>query len=148
MESTSSRGGASQGMITTAKLANLANLSIFTVRYYTRIGLVKPSRRGENGYKIFKYSDVSTLKFVNNARLLGFALKEIQLFLEMAKQADSDCSAANDIVVRKIAQNGEKIRRLRELLKRLKSLNERWAAADSVPSRSLVYALIESLGRK
>ena len=58
-------------MMTASILAKRANVPIFTVRYYTRIGLLKPSRDLRNGYKIYKHTDRERLRFIAAAKELG-----------------------------------------------------------------------------
>jgi DNA-binding transcriptional MerR regulator len=43
--------------MTASVLAKRAEIPLFTVRYYTKIGLLKPSRDLRNGYKIYRPSD-------------------------------------------------------------------------------------------
>ncbi|NNE68461.1 MAG: MerR family transcriptional regulator, partial [Pyrinomonadaceae bacterium] len=78
-------------MLTTSVLAKKADVPVFTVRHYTRIGLLIPIRRNRNGYKIYKESDISMLRFVANAKGLGFTLKEIAHILDMAKVGETPC---------------------------------------------------------
>ena len=65
-------------MLTASILAKRTNVPLFTVRYYTRIGLLKPSRDLRNGYKIYKSSDAERLRFISAAKELGFTLAEIR----------------------------------------------------------------------
>ena len=58
-------------MMTAAVLAKKADVPLFTVRYYTRIGLLKPSRDLRNGYKMYRPSDRDRLKFISAAKNLS-----------------------------------------------------------------------------
>ncbi len=49
-------------MITAGVLAKQSDVPLFTVRYYTRIGLLKPLRNSQNGYKIYQPSDETRLR--------------------------------------------------------------------------------------
>ncbi|MCO6511442.1 MAG: MerR family DNA-binding protein [Aridibacter famidurans] len=132
-------------MITTATLAKLADLSIFTVRYYTRIGLLIPCGRSEKGYKIFRYSDVSRLKFIINAKLLGFELEEIRRILELAQFGENPCPEVREVLGRRVEENRESIKRLLTLQDRLECVNEELAAMNSGPTGGSIRLLIESL---
>lgn len=61
----------------TGQFAKLANVSERTIRYYDKIGLLKPSFVMENGYR--QYSDLDLLKLqkVLSLKHLGFSIEEI-----------------------------------------------------------------------
>lgn len=61
----------------TGQFACLANVSERTIRYYDKIGLLKPSFVMENGYR--QYSDLDLLKLqkILSLKHLGFSIEEI-----------------------------------------------------------------------
>lgn len=61
----------------TGQFAHLANVSERTIRYYDKIGLLKPSFVMENGYR--QYSDLDLLKLqkILSLKHLGFSIEEI-----------------------------------------------------------------------
>ena len=61
----------------TGQFAHLANVSERTIRYYDKIGLLKPSFVMENGYR--QYSDLDLLKLqkIISLKHLGFRIEEI-----------------------------------------------------------------------
>ena len=61
----------------TGEFARLANVSERTIRYYDKIGLLKPSFVMENGYR--QYSDLDLLKLqkILSLKHLGFSIEEI-----------------------------------------------------------------------
>lgn len=134
-------------MMTAAVLAKRTNTPIFTVRYYTRIGLLKPSRDLSNGYKIYKPADKDRLKFINSAKELGFTLNEIEEILDHAVQGDSPCPMVREIVEKRIRENKEKIRELKRLQGRLETAAAKWQTMrDASPDGHSVCHLIETFG--
>jgi MerR family transcriptional regulator, Zn(II)-responsive regulator of zntA len=132
-------------MITASILAKKADVPIFTVRYYTRIGLLRPSRDLRNGYKIYKPADAERLRFISAAKELGFTLAEIEEILGHAVHGDSPCPMVRDVVERRIEENKEKIRELKRLQKRLEEAAEMWKTMkNSEPDGHSVCRLIES----
>lgn len=132
-------------MMTAAVLAKRTDTPIFTVRYYTRIGLLKPSRDMRNGYKVYKQSDKERLKFINSAKELGFTLAEIEEILDHAVDGDSPCPMVREIVEKRIKENKEKIRQMKKLQTRLESAANKWQSMpDSSPDGHSVCHLIES----
>ncbi|MEP6901936.1 MAG: MerR family transcriptional regulator, partial [Actinomycetota bacterium] len=69
-------------MFTASVLAEETNLPIYTVRHYTRIGLLQPTRNSTNNYKVYQRADASRLRFIVAAKNLGFTLAEITNILE------------------------------------------------------------------
>ncbi len=133
---------------TAALLARSADVSLFTVRYYTRIGLLKPSRDLRNGYKIYKASDKDRLKFITAAKELGFTLAEIEDILDNAAHNKTPCPMVRDVVQKRIEENKQKIRELKRLQKRLESAAEMWKGMkNSTPDGHSVCRLIESFAK-
>ncbi len=131
--------------LTASLLAKKAGVPLFTVRYYTRIGLLKPSRDLRNGYKIYKQSDWDRLRFISSAKDLGFTLGEIEEILGHAAHGDSPCPMVREVVEKRITENKKKIREMQRLQKRLEKAAETWTAMkDSEPDGHSVCRLIES----
>ena len=63
---------------TIQKLANLANISTRTLRYYDEIDLLKPARINSSGYRIYGQSEVDRLQQILFYRELGVGLHEIK----------------------------------------------------------------------
>lgn len=53
------------------------------IRHYEAIGLVPPAPRRESGYRDYSDADVHRLRFIANARDLGFPVDEIRSLLEL-----------------------------------------------------------------
>lgn len=132
-------------MMTASVIAKRANVPLFTVRHYTRIGLLKPSRDLRNGYKMYSRDDVQRLRFIASAKELGFTLGEIEKILADASHGDSPCPMVREIVQRRIKENRQKIRELKRLQDRLEKAAGLWASMkNSAPDGHSVCRLIES----
>src|SRR5687767_6023594 len=113
-------------MMTASDLARRTNLPIYTVRHYTRIGLLKPSRDLRNGYRLYKSSDKDRLKFIAAAKQLGFTLSEIEDILKNASHDESPCPMVREIVEKRVEENREKIRELEQMQQRLEAAIDMW----------------------
>ena len=132
--------------MTGSVLAKQAAVPLYTVRYYTRIGLLKPSRNPANGYKMYHSADRVRLRFIVAAKNLGFTLNEIEQILNEAKHGNSPCPLVREIVTRRIEENRRKIAELKKLQQKMqKSLGEWSAMTDSTPNGDSVCHLIESV---
>lgn len=70
------------------KVAKLAGVSIDTVRYYERNGLLVPAKRLASGYRRYDELQLSRLRFIRRAQELGFSLKDIRELLGLSAQRD------------------------------------------------------------
>lgn len=61
----------------TGQFAQLANVTERTIRYYDKIGLLKPSFVMENGYRRYTQSDLLKLQKILSLKHMGFSLEEI-----------------------------------------------------------------------
>ena len=67
-----------------AAFAKRAGMSVDTVRFYVRRGLLEPStgtRGGRNPYQIFSDADVDAAMVIQTCQALGLSLREIAAFL-------------------------------------------------------------------
>jgi DNA-binding transcriptional MerR regulator len=76
---------------TVKALADLAGVSRRTLRYYDKIGLLKPARINSSGYRIYGPAEVDRLQLILFYRALGVRLGEIRQIME---DPDFDAEAA------------------------------------------------------
>jgi DNA-binding transcriptional MerR regulator len=69
-------------MRTIGDVAELAGVSIRTLRHYDEIGLIVPSGRTDAGYRLYDRAELDRLQEVLVWRQLGFPLAEIQRMLD------------------------------------------------------------------
>lgn len=68
------------------ELAERADTSTDTIRYYERMGLLKPPERTASGYRLYGDEDVGRLQFIRRAKRLGFSLRDIRGLVETAEE--------------------------------------------------------------
>ena len=61
----------------TGEFAKMANVSLRTIRYYDKKGLLKPSAKTEKGYRLYTDEDFVKLQEILSLKYLGFSLDEI-----------------------------------------------------------------------
>jgi len=64
-----------ENMLTVSQLSKVTNTTPDAIRHYVRIGLLKPARCPDNGYKLFSDDDVKKAEFIRRAKGLGFTLR-------------------------------------------------------------------------
>lgn len=133
-------------MITASILAKDSDVPIHTVRHYTKIGLLKPSRNKTNNYKVYQPADVTLLRFIKNAKELGFTLQEISKILNEAGKGNSPCPLVREIIEKHIIENHRKIKQMRERQNKMEKARESWTTMkNALPNGHSVCHLIESI---
>lgn len=125
------------------------DVSADTVRYYTRLGLLNPRKHPDNGYKEYGASDLNRLKFILNARKLGFSLEDIQGLLAQADQGESPCAQARQLIEVRLSEVQRRIDELTLLRDEMRNAVKHWQTQpDKPPSENLVCHLIDSFSRQ
>lgn len=70
------------------ELARRAGVSVDTVRYYERNGILGKPQRTPSGYREYGRGDVRRLGFIRRAKALGFSLDEIRELLDLSGGTD------------------------------------------------------------
>ena len=135
-------------MLTVTELANRSGATPHVVRYYTRMGLLRPERNPGNGYRLYEYREVGWLRFIRQAKRLGYTLKEIREIMHDADQDKSPCPRVREILLRHIDENRRQLEELVALQTRMEQALEQWAdMPDGVPDGHSVCHLIESFAK-
>ena len=96
------------------KAAKLAGVSVDTIRFYQKLGLIKSASRSSSGYRLFDGEQIRELKFVRHAQELGFSLTEVKELLAL-RQKHHACSDVQSMLKHKLADVLEKIKGLERL---------------------------------
>ena len=65
------------GYYTSGEFARRANVTIRTIRFYDKQGILKPSKVSEAGYRLYTDEDFGRLQKILSLKYLGFSLEEI-----------------------------------------------------------------------
>ena len=102
-----------------------------TIRYYEEIGLIRPMR-GENGYRVFRDSDVHKLAFLGRARTLGFSIEDCRTLLALYEDQDRASADVKQVAQDHLEQIEDKIAQLQSMQATLQHL-VRECAGDNRP---------------
>ena len=134
-------------MLTVTELARRSGTTPHAVRYYTRLGLLRPRRDPGNGYRLYGISEVGWLRFVQRAKRLGYTLSEIREIMTDADRGDSPCPRVREILRCRLVENRQKLDELLALQTRMEQALVEWKGMrDGVPDGDSVCHLIESFG--
>lgn len=133
-------------MFTVTQLANRSNSTPHAVRYYTKIGLLRPQKNPGNGYRLYTDKEVSWLIFVRQAKSLGYTLKEIKNIMHDVDDNTSPCPRVREILLKRISENRKNLDELVALQIRMEQALAMWETLpDGVPDGNSVCHLIESI---
>ena len=115
-----------------------------TVRFYTREGLLTPSRDSSNGYRVYGERDRRRLGFIVAARSLGFTLEDIGHILGVADAGRTPCPRARELIQARLEDVEERFRQMHALRNRMLAAVENWETRpDSEPDGHAICHLIE-----
>lgn len=116
------------------ELARQAGVSIDTVRYYERHGLLAPADRLASGYRRYGAVEVARLRFIRRAKVLGFSLEDIRGLLALSDGQDvATVKATAQRKVDDIAQRIAELERIRAGLVALISACPGHGRAEACP---------------
>jgi DNA-binding transcriptional MerR regulator len=91
------------------EVATQAAVNIQTVRLYERLGLLKEPRRTASGYRDYPQSAVEVIRFIKEAKELGFTLREIKQLIALRDSKSFDSARVGEIARAKIGEIDNKI---------------------------------------
>ena len=125
-----------------SEVASESGLPAKTIRYYEDTGLIPRARRGRNGYRRYRDSDVHTLRFISRARSLGFSVKDVAALLALWRNKKRASADVRTIALAHIDTIDEKIRSLQAMRSSLRDLVER-CHGDERPDCPILDELAE-----
>jgi len=117
------------------ELSKETGVSIDTIRYYEQRELIPVAARTAAGYRQYASGDVSRLKFIVQAKGLGFTLEETGQLLALRADGRScaDVRAAAEAKAAEIDVRIQKLARMRSTLIALAEQCEQSSKADPCP---------------
>ncbi len=148
-----------------SQFAQKASVTVRTLRYYDKVGLLSPSLYTESGYRLYTNEDLLRLQNILALKFLGFSLEEIRALLQTGpkrleevlaqqKAMMEEKRAQLDTIIEAIEEtelllqtercNWESIARVIQVIQMGKQ-NEHWSAKYFTPEQQKT---MEELSRK
>src|SRR6185437_10764103 len=109
-------------MLRIGELARVASVTVQTVRYYEKLGMLRPERRTAAGYREYDGEAALRLRFIKHAQQLGFSLKEIDELLGLRVRRGAACATIERKTRHKVALIEAKMRELEKLKRSLQTI--------------------------
>lgn len=105
------------------ELARRSGLSVETLRYYERRGLIPAPDRLPSGYRVFPYQILKRLAFIKRCKRLGFTLDETLELMQLQHRPEQESLAVKQRVDERIEEIGRKIDDLQRIQQALQGLS-------------------------
>ncbi len=126
------------------QIADAAGVTLDTVRYYTKVGLLRPVKNPENGYKLYNDQDLTALRFAIRAKQIGFVLADIESICDMAREGESPCPKVREIMLENLQRTEKAFREMEQLRNRMREAVKHWDhMKDNCPTGDMICHLIE-----
>ncbi len=129
--------------LTIGRLAKASGVSIDSIRFYERRGLLEEPRRTESNYRRYPADAVDRLRFLEKAQNLGFSLDEIKGLLTLHDDPGASRAEVKARTEHKIALIRERIADLSRMLAVLEEMNAACDGQGSINGCPILAALGE-----
>jgi DNA-binding transcriptional MerR regulator len=134
------------GTFTIGEAARRSGVSVDTIRFYERVGVLPRPPRSDAGYRRYSDASIERVAFVRRAAQFGFPLKDLAAFLRARERGQPPCRSVRAAGGRLLSDMDRRIDELRQtrddLARTLAAWDERLAAAPA----GTAARLLESLG--
>ena len=134
-------------LLTIGEAAAASGLSAKMIRNYEQSGLLQKPARTDAGYRLYNQQQVQQLKFIQQARKLGFSLSEIGSLLQLWQNPERESRAVKQLAEQHLADIERKIAELQHMQQLLQQLADS-CNADNSPDCAILAALAPQAGTK
>ena len=129
--------------MTIGQVAKQSDFGVETIRFYEREGLIEEPPRRPSGYRQYPDSVILRLRFIRQAKELGFSLSEIRELLSLRVEPRARCGGVKRLAEAKTKDIEVKIaslQRMRRVLRKLTTACDEREPTGECP-------ILEALGR-
>ena len=126
------------------EIAEAAQCTVETVRYYEKEGLLPEPGRTASNYRSYGDIHVERLRFIRNCRALDMTQDEIRHLLSLMDRPDGDCSGVNQLLDEHIVHVDARIDELVQLKHGLEALRLRCQSAQPLDECGILHGLTEA----
>ena len=115
-----------------------------TIRFYEETGVLPPSKRLPNGYRVYEERDTDRLKLAAGMRRLDFSLDDIAEIIALRDRREAPCRTVLNLLQGKADEIAARIRELQRLETELRALRELGLTfpTDDVDGKNCVCHLV------
>jgi len=102
--------------------ANAAGVTAKMIRHYESLGLIPEAARTDAGYRQYTAREVSVLKFVRQARAMGFSMKQIAQLLSLWADTDRESREVKALASEHMAELDRRMHEMAQMRSALEKL--------------------------
>jgi Cd(II)/Pb(II)-responsive transcriptional regulator len=123
------------------QLAARHEVSIETIRFYERQGLLPKAKRSPGNYRLYTDDHVERLNFILNCRFLDMSLGDIKTLLKLRSVRTNKCADVRSFIDNHVVQLEQRMAELRQVAKQLKALRIGCNLDSSIEDCTVLIAL-------
>ena len=124
------------------ELAQVAQCTVETVRYYEKAGLLPETARTAGNFRVYGPDHVERLRFIRNCRALDMSHEEIHTLLGLTVRPQAASGAINTVFDEHIAHVNERIKELGKLKLQLQALRARCQSEQGADACGILQGLV------
>ena len=102
-------------MFAIGEASRLSGVSIETIRYYEREGVISKAGRTAAGRRAYSDAEISELRFIRRCRDLGFSIRDVVALRSLANEPAGACETVEHLGRKHLADVQAKLAELRRL---------------------------------
>lgn len=102
--------------------AKATGISVKMIRHYEAIGLLPKVARTFGNYRVYRDTDIHTLRFVRRARALGFSMGDIKELLSLWQNKSRSSASVKKVAGQHVEELKRKIAELTAMVRTLEHL--------------------------
>lgn len=127
------------------ELSKQTGFQVETLRYYEKQGLLAPVSRAASGYREYDMSSLKQLRFIHQAKSVGFSLNEISELLTLRVEPDQhSCAEVKIIAEQKLEQIESKILELTKMRDALNVITEACCGGDEPATSCTILSALDN----
>lgn len=97
------------------ELAEAANTTTKTLRFYEQQGLLPPAQRTPAGYRDYTPATLARIDFIHRGQAAGLTLAQIRQVLDIRDQGQAPCGHVRDLLDERLTDIHRQLTQLQEL---------------------------------
>jgi MerR family copper efflux transcriptional regulator len=110
------------------ELAQLTDISVRTIDFYTSIGIIQPVKRTPSNYRLYSDETILRLKRIEQLKKAKYTLEEIKAYMKQYEHSKTDVQVAE-----KLAELQLHMKQLEQEVKELQPIIENLKTKSSKP---------------
>jgi DNA-binding transcriptional MerR regulator len=99
-----------------AEVSERYDISLDTLRYYERVGLIQPVNRNKNGIREYSETDMKRVEFIKCMRSAGLPIEVLVEYVGLVQQGDGTIDARKEILIKQREQLAARMKEMQKTL--------------------------------